>query len=625
MCGIVGVFGPQGLGVEREDIKKMLDMIRYRGPDDSGIYLDNHVGIGHVRLSIQDLSPLAAQPMTSHQGNHVLAYNGEIYNVRELQNELRSIGVELRSTGDTEALLEYYVNFGIEKTLRTIKGMFAFIVWDKKNHTITAARDRHGIKPLYYKLGTKNQIFFSSELKVLAHSDYEPDINTLNATLMGLGATWGESTVFKKINHVCAGEWITFSRDGSKRRHEFFRIDDFVDQDFSEQLETYKTREIVDYVHNELKQSIESQLLSDAPVAAFVSGGVDSSLIASIAKLKNPNLRLYHCDVNGASETPAAKELAQKIGLDLRITSVSDQDILDNTAITTYHYEAPLNYHNGACVPFYLLSRQAGKEGIKVVLTGEGSDEYFLGYPNIAIRPYLHALQKAGACFQDIFHKIPRTGDFLWQKKENTPAEQLRNLMFRYELHDRREEAASRLEFIKSKKELDFRVTCIDMVIGNVRTLLQRNDRLGMAGGLESRFPFLDENLAKLAVNLPSKYKIRKILHASDWRHAFLSDKWIVREIANKYMPHSLAFRRKFGFQSSVYRRLQVSPSFYFNGFIQEHYGMNNKAIERMLISAPQHWRENLFSLEIWGMVFPLQKKIEDIQEHIKINTKIVS
>ena len=236
MCGIVGIFEPSGLSVKKAEIVKMIDMIRYRGPDDSGIYIDDHVGIGHARLSIQDLSPLAAQPMISNEKNHVLAYNGEIYNVKDLQNELKDIGVNLNSTGDTEALLEYLIHFGIEKTMHTIKGMFAFIFWDKVNRTIIAARDRHGIKPLYFRIGSKGQIFFASELKVLAYPDYEPDLCTLNATLMGLGATWGEPTVFKNIKHVCAGEWILFNSDLQLKRNEYFKIEDFINIEIEKKI-----------------------------------------------------------------------------------------------------------------------------------------------------------------------------------------------------------------------------------------------------------------------------------------------------------------------------------------------------------------------------------------------------
>jgi asparagine synthase (glutamine-hydrolysing) len=419
---------------------------------------------------------------------------------------------------------------------------------------------------------------------------------------------------------------LLFNKNGDIIRKNFFKIDNFINFNLHEQNSKLSKSETVDYLHKELQHSTESQLKSDAPVAAFVSGGVDSSLIAAIAKTKYPNLKLYHCNVNSESETQAATLLAKELGLELIVESASDQDIIANTAITTYHYEAPLHYHTGSCVPFYLLSKKAGKDGIKVILTGEGSDEYFLGYPNIAIRPYLHKIKKISGTLQNLFHTIPRMEDFLWQKLELLPSEQLRNLMFRYELQDRTEGAASKFNFISNKTEKDLRILCIDMVIGNVSTLLQRNDRLGMAGSLESRFPFLGENIAELAINLPSKYKIRKTLKFTDYRHAFYSDKWIVREIANMYLPNSLAYRRKFGFQSSVYRRLSVSPEFFNNGFIQEYYGMNDRAITRLLNTAPEKWKESIFSLEIWGSIFPLKKSFDEVQEQINkystINSK---
>jgi len=622
VCGIVGVFTPNEKNLFKQDVLRMMNMIRYRGPDDSGIYTDNHITIGHVRLSIQDLSKLAAQPMLSHNKNLILAYNGEIYNVKELQNELLTKGIILKSTGDTEALLEYIVNFGIEKTLDKIEGMFAFVLWDKSKKVLIAARDRHGIKPLYYRQRSNGRIDFASELKVLAYPEYEPDLCTLNANLMGVGATWGDPTVFKHVKHVCAGEWLLFNIKGEIQRNKFFKIEDFINNSLFENNSKLSKSKIIDYAHDELKYSTESQLLSDAPVATFVSGGVDSSLIASIAKTKYPNLKLYHCNVNSESETKAAIQLANELKLELIVVSASDREILNNTAITTYHYEAPLHYHNGSCVPFYLLSKKAGQDGIKVILTGEGSDEYFLGYPNIAIRPYIQQIKKISTRLQKLFHTIPRMNEFLWQKIELLPSEQLRSLMFRYELQDRIDEASKRLNYNNST-EKDLRLLCIDMVIGNVSTLLQRNDRLGMAGGLESRFPFLGENVAEMAINLPSKYKIRKTLKFNDVRHAFHSDKWIVRELANIYLPFSLAYRRKFGFQSSVYRRLSVSPEFYKHGFIQEYYGMNDKAICQLLNTAPLRWRENIFSLEVWGQVFSMNKPFDQIQDYIDKYTAI--
>lgn len=623
MCGIVGIFRPEGSEVTRGELEPMLDQIRYRGPDDSGLYVDGCVGLGHVRLSIQDLSSLAAQPMVSHCNRYVLAYNGEIYNVRQLQHELHEHGMALKSTGDTEALLEYIAAFGIETTFDKVEGMFAFALWDKQQQRLIMARDRHGIKPLYYRFGPKGEVHFASEMKVLAGKNPEPDLCTLNATLLGLGGTWGDPTVFRHVKHVCAGEWLVFRHGKEMRRKVFFHVNDFVNEELNRELKGLKKDEIVQRVYDDLNTSTEKRLISDAPVAALVSGGVDSSLIATMASQKYKNLSLYHANVMSESETSAARYLAKSLGLELHMVDVSDEDILDHTPIATYHYEAPVFYHNGSCVPFYMVSKLCGQDGIKVVLTGEGSDEYFLGYPIYAIRPYVLRYEKMLRFFQNLLHRIPRLGNLLWPRKENDHAEQLRHLMFRYELQERRGEAAKRLSFVRNKTEQDWGVMCLDMVIGNVRTLLQRNDRLAMAWGLESRFPFLGHDIARTAVNLPSKYKIRKVPRVSDWRHIFISDKWVVRAIADRYLSHALAHRGKFGFQSSVYRRLQVDKQFFKNGFLEEYYGLNQKAVGHLLEFATPRWLGMVFSLEIWGNVFPLGRTVDQTREQIRRHVRI--
>ncbi|MHC4083590.1 MAG: asparagine synthase (glutamine-hydrolyzing) [Planctomycetota bacterium] len=618
MCGFVGIFRPNGSEVPKDKINAMLGIISYRGPDDSGQYFAPGIGLGHVRLSIQDISSLAAQPMVSHNKRFVIAYNGEIYNVRELQDELSIKDQVLKSTGDTEALLEYLDIFGIEKTLSKLEGMFAFALWDQQERMLILARDRHGIKPLYYKAGSNGEIIFASEMKALVTSQPEPDLCTINSTLLGLGGTWGEPTAFRGIRHVCAGEWMIFRENVDKKRHSSFHINDFVDQELHNELKKLSKGQIIDRVANELEESVRMRLISDVPVACFVSGGVDSSLITALAAKYYPNLKLYHANVASDSETLAAEHLAKTLGLEMRAVKVTDEDILDYTPIATYYYELPIMYHGGSCVPFYMVSKLAGEDGIKVVLTGEGSDEYFMGYPDLAIRPYLRMYHKTLEFFQNSLHCIPPLGNIIWPRKSDDPSTHLRNLMFRYELEQRRGEAAEAFHFVHNKTDLDWHVMCIDGVIGNVRTLLQRNDRLAMAWGLESRFPFLGSNVAKTAVNMPNQYKIRKTLGSHDWRHCLISDKWVVRKIAERYLPQKLANRSKFGFRSSVYRRLKIDKRFFYKGFIAEYYGLNNRAIDHLVESATANWLSQVLCVEVWGQIFPLRWSVDASREHLK-------
>jgi asparagine synthase (glutamine-hydrolysing) len=618
MCGVVGIFRPEGTKVAEDELQSMLDRISYRGPDASGLYTADGIGLGHVRLAIQDLSSLADQPMVSRSKRFVLTYNGEIYNVRELQGELKRKGVMLKSTGDTEALLEYLATFGVAATLSNIEGMFAFALWDRQERSVTLARDRHGIKPLYYTTGPKGELRFASEMKSLISSQPEPDLCTINAILLGLGGTWGEPTVFRGVRHVCAGEWLVFRQDAKVKRHIFFHINQFVDRCLHDELDQLSKDEVVEKVANAMQKSVSLHLVSDAPVGALVSGGVDSSLVTAIAAQDYPNLRLYHANVISDSETLAAKQLAKTIGLELQHVAVTDEDVLDYTAIATYHYEMPMGYHFGSCVPFYMVSNLAAKDGVKVILTGEGSDEYFLGYPIYAIRSYLLRYHQVLGFIQNILHRLPAIGNLLWPRMKADPANHLRNLMFRYELEERRGSSAEALNFIRNKTELDLRIMCLDMVIGNVRTLLHRNDRLAMAWGLESRFPFLGYALARIAVNLPSRYKVCKVLRFGDWRHPFISDKWIIRKIAERYVGQSLSHRAKFGFRSTFYRRLKIDKSYFRGGFMAEYYGLNSRAIDHLFDTGTQDWLAQILLLEVWGQIFPLGRNVDVTREHLR-------
>ncbi len=619
MCGIVGIFRPYGARVVENEIKSMLDRILYRGPDGSGMYVAEGIGFGHARLAIQDLSLLAAQPMISHNKRYVLTYNGEVYNVRELQKELKEKGVVLKSTGDTEALLEYLSEFGVEATLAKIEGMFAFALWDQRERNLVLARDRHGVKPLYYTMGPRGEVRFASEMKSLICSQANPDLCTLNATLLGFGGTCGDSTVFRGVRHVGPGEWLVFGRDIAMKRRVFFTINDFVDQTMYDELRRLSKEEVVNKVKDALEESIELRLISDAPVGSLVSGGVDSSLIVAMAMFKgrSPGLKLYHANVISNSEISPAQHLSQTLGLKLQSVNVSDEDILDNTPIVTYHYEIPIIYHSSS-VPFYMVSKLAGQDGIKVLLTGEASDEYFLGYPIYSIQPYLLKCRQILGFLRNLLHKVPAIGNLLRLNREADSASSLIALVSRYERERRRTEAAKRFSFIRNKKELFWHVKCIDLVIGSVSSLLHRNDRLAMAWGIESRFPFLGYHLARIAANLPGEYKIRKTLNFSDWRHPFITDKWVVRKIAERYLPAELAHRAKYPFRSSVYQRLNVDKQFFQNGFMAEYYGLDNRAIDCLFDTAAPLWLCRLMLLEVWGQIFPLGCSVDAVRDHLR-------
>lgn len=624
MSGIIGIFRPAGSQVAKDEVQSMLEQILHRGPDGSELYTSEGIGLGHARLSIQDLSSPVVQPIVSQNKRYVLTYDGDVYNARQLQDELKERGVVLKSIGDTEAILEYLTSFGVEATLAKIEGMFAFALWDQQEQNLTLVRDRYGGRPLFYSIGPKGEVRFASEMKALISAHPEPDLCTLNATLLGLGATWGEPTVFRGVRNVCAGERLVFGQNPETERHVFFHINDFVDQYLYDEIRRLPGNEVIDSVANALQESVETRLVSDAPVGALVSGGVDSSLIAAIASRRYPDLKLYHANVTRDSEMPLPEHLARALRLELRSVDITDEDILDNTPITTYHYEIPIIYHS-SCVPFYMVSELANKDGIKVALTGEGSDEGFMGYPTYAIEPYLRTYHRIIGFFQNLLHCLPSLGNLLWPKKEADPASHLRRLMFRYELEARRGDAAKVLDFVRNQTQLSWHIRCVDNIIGNMRTLLHRNDHLGMAWGVESRFPFLGHRLLKMAINLHGRYKYHRTLRFSDWRHPFISDKWIIRKIAEQYLPSDLAHRTKYGFRSSVYQRLKINKRYFQNGFMVEYYGLNKRAIDYLFDTATPAWLANILLLEVWGQIFPLGWTVDVAREHLRRHVRIES
>ena len=616
MCGLAGIIRPSTAAVELREIESMLDRMRFRGPDDSGVHLGPGLGLGHVRLSIQDLSPLAAQPMKSRCGRFMIVYNGELYNHDVMRDELTAEGLSLQSTGDTEALVEYAAAFGIDRTLERIEGMFAFALWDDQEKTVTLARDRHGIKPLYYELSPDRELRFASEMKVLLDRQHAPDLVTLMAITCGLGGTWGEPTVFQGINSVRAGEMIVL-RDGQiLRKQRYFKLEQFIDPEFNAYLDTRSPGQVVDLVGEALQASVSGTLLSDAPVCAFVSGGVDSSLIAAMAMKEYSNLALYHANVVGDSELGNAQALAKALGLELRTVDVTDQDVVDCTPLATYHYEMPIGYHHGGCVPFLRVSELAGADGMKVALTGEGSDEYFLGYPHLSIRSLVLRYKKFMGFMQYLFHKLPGVGPVLWPLEESNSATHLKRLVFRYELEVRREPARESFAFLSNSREQDLQAQVLDLLHGNLCTLLHRNDRLGMRASLESRFPFLGHDLARLALNLPSRFKVRLTRRFYDWRHPFITDKWAVRSVADRLMPSALSNMKKFGLRSTFYQRADVDRGFYENGFMAEHFQLTRSALDHMCRTMSPFWKHQVYSLEVWGQLFCMGWSLEETREH---------
>ncbi|MPZ26533.1 MAG: asparagine synthase (glutamine-hydrolyzing) [Micromonosporaceae bacterium] len=626
MCGIAGKCAAATRPVPPDQVRAALAPIRHRGPDGEGVWTGPGVGLGHLRLSILDLSQRAAQPMVSSDGRYVLSFNGEIYNFRELRQELAAREVAITSTGDTEVLLSYLAVHGCAGTFPRLDGDWAVAVWDTREEVLTLARDVHGVKPLYYGRTADGGLAFASEMKALVTTGLvaaEPDPAAVGAALLGHSVTWGDRTFYRGVHAVRPGEQLTFDRRrGTVDRRPFASLYEWVDAGLQQELATAPRAEVVRRVDEAVRAGVRSRLVSDAPLGCLASGGVDSSLIVANAVEDRADLPLYHADVAADSERPAAEALARTLGLQLRVVRVTDSDILAAVPDVTWCNDGPLTYHLNA-LPFFAVARLAGSDGIKVLLTGEGSDEYLLGYPEEALRPILTLANRVKAVPRSWLAALsPRGTRLFWPHPEDTYAHRLAELLSGFE--QARLSAANRAAApAGSARDRRSRDASLSLAQSHLVSLLHRNDRLGMAWGVEARFPFLAPEFARLAINLPDRYKLRRVLRPHDRRHPFVVDKWAVRAVAAQRLPAHLSGRPKRGFPVSIMQRLTVSPKFFADGFLADLYSLDEPAITMALGPKPTEWQTRLLLLEVWGQLFFRGGSPESVRESLHTHTQL--
>jgi asparagine synthase (glutamine-hydrolysing) len=623
MCGIAGVFHPRS-APRTAVVDAMLDLIAHRGPDGRGVVSDGPTVLGHVRLSILDLTDRAAQPMRSHDGRFLLTYNGEVYNFADLRSRLLADGVAIDSTGDTQALLEHLVRFGVDDTLARIEGFFAFALWDARDHVLTLARDRLGKKPLYWSC-VGGAVRFASEMKALADATTRPDLTTLDAMLLGFSGTWGRATPFEGIESVEAGSIVQF-RDSSIPSHRrWFTLEELVDPSLHAELDGANEADVLRWLADAFDRSLAFRMVSDVPVASLVSGGVDSSLVTVLASATDHPPELYHADVVADSERPAAESVAARVGRRLHVARVTDESFLSQVARATWFNDAPLTYHVNA-VPFLSVCERAGGDGVKVLLSGEGSDEFFLGYPQYGLAPYLDAIGAGKGRIRSLARRAaPRVVDQLWPSAAESKNAMLRELVSRAEVPLLEQSSEGSVGHLSTKNERRAHVATLSLARSHLASLLHRNDRLGMAAGVENRFPFLGNDLTRLAVNLPARYKLRWVPRLHDRRHPFVVDKWLVRELAARRLPEALAMREKQGFPVRVQDRLRIRPSLFAGGFVSQHWRLSDAAVEEILDRSSPTWQLGLALVEIWGRQFFKGESCDEVAETFARHTELRS
>lgn len=506
MCGIAGVVDRRGGPVDRAVVEAMTRALAHRGPDDEGVEIHENVGLGHRRLSIVDLSAAGHQPMASADGLLWLTYNGEVYNAAELRDELRGLGSEFRSRTDTEVVLRAWETWGRDCVHR-FNGMFAFAVHDRRQRRLTLVRDRFGVKPLYYAV-TAQHLLFASEVKAfLEHPGYSVRVcpQALNEYLTFQNVL-SDRTLFQGVRLLPAGTMleVALTEDGVSPPQRYW--------DFEFRPEEMSLEEASDEIYRCLKRGVERQLMSDVPVGSYLSGGIDSGSVTGLAAAHLPRIATF----TGGFDLSSASGL--ELGFDERATSE-----LLSYHFQTEHYEVvlkagdmeavmpDLSWHLedlrlGQNYPNYYVSRLASRF-VRVVLSGAGGDELFAGYP----WRYLRTLQ---ATSREQFLRLYY--DY-WQRlvtDEERRACLQPSVARDVEGHEPFDEF--RRVFDGHDIEIGSLADCVNACLYfECKTFLHGflvvEDKLSMAHGLETRVPFLDNDLVDVALRVPVAHKLANL------------------------------------------------------------------------------------------------------------------
>jgi asparagine synthase (glutamine-hydrolysing) len=562
MCGIVGIVSvdPRA-GVDRVRLEAMRDLLRHRGPDDAGTWIEDGVGLGHRRLSIVDVAG-GHQPMASEDESAWLVFNGEIYNHPVLRPSLEARGHRYRTRCDAETILHLYEEDG-ERCVERLHGMFAFAIWDRRRRRLMLARDRLGIKPLYYAL-TDRELVFASEIKAIAACGaLRPVLNeTLLPEFLANGFVAGDETFFRGVRKLLPGRVLTWTPEQAPHQRRYWHL-------------PAPTQEVVGGLEEQarelrrlLEQAVRSHLMSDVPVGLFLSGGIDSSGLAVLmSRIMDSRLRTFAVgfDEPGTNELAYARLAARAAGAEHREVVVSGSEFFDALPRLVWHEDEPIAFPSS--VPLYFVSRLA-REHVKVVLTGEGADELFLGYNRYRVTAWNERLGRAwrrlvpevvrrgvaGAVrvlpnparryAARTFLTVPLDPRHLFYDNFAVFPEALQRGLFRDPaLAGAADPYAEGLRAYEAAPGgiLD-RASAADLQTYLVE-LLMKQDQMSMAASVESRVPFLDDALVEYAVRLPARLKLR------GWR-----TKAVLRRALRDVVPSQILNRRKMGFPVPVGR-----------------------------------------------------------------------
>lgn len=561
MCGIAGAIAPPSANVTRETIARMLDALAHRGPDGHGIVeypaQGSRVLLGHRRLAIIDPEG-GKQPMCDDEAGLAITFNGEIYNFRELRDELAACGYRFALNSDTEVLLRAYQHWG-DRVVERLRGMFAFAIWDARTERLFLARDRFGEKPLFL-CETHGGLYFASEIKALLELPFaKPGVN--------LSAVWdflayryvpGPKTLFEGVRKLPPGTCATWEK-GKLTERRYWSPPDGEIREARRETRGREQERVPEFL-DQLDQAVKLQMVSDVPFGAFLSGGLDSSAIVALMTRHNSNVKTFSVGFGegGYSELGYANVVAKHFGTQHHELTVGFDDIVANLPKLVGFRDAPVSEPSD--IPIYMLAKEASKT-VKMVLTGEGSDEILGGYPKHVFERFAQGWQLVpGYVRHSLIAPLTQSLPYSFRRTKTAVAnlniEDWRERYVRwFGALDHRERAE--LSVLRMNGEaVDSNVPPFDAAPGSSTlrrilyfdqtswlpdNLLERGDRMTMAASIESRVPFLDHKLAQFVSTLPDSCRVKG-----------LKTKWILREAGRSLIPDAILDRKKVGFRVPV-------------------------------------------------------------------------
>ena len=589
MCGFVGFIDKKKN--KKKIIKDMADIIVHRGPDSDGYYVDEDCALGFRRLSIIDLSG-GTQPIYNEDNSLAIIFNGEIYNYKEIKEELVKKGHKFRTESDTEVLIHGYEEYK-EGVLDKLRGMFAFVIYDTRDKSLFGARDFYGIKPLYY-YKDDNEFMFGSEIKsFLGHPGFKKELNRdMLKQYLTFQYSVGEDTFFKNVYKLRPGHYFKY-KDGKLEIVRYYELK--IDTDNSKSIDEWKR-----IIREELKESIKYHKVSDVEVGSFLSSGVDSSIVATLSDVDKTFTVGY--DNKKYSEIDYAKELSDMIGVKNISKKISKEEYFEKFPMIQYYMDEPLA--DASAVALYFVANTASKH-VKVSLSGEGADEIFGGY-NIYHEPY------SVSWYNKIPYPIRRFIGILAYPMRNHSGfnflvRRSKKLEDRYVGNAFIFEPGDANKILSYNDKRDFKeltrpyyekiqgyddvakMQYIDFNFWLIGDILLKADKMSMANSLEVRVPFLDRPLVSSVINMPAKYKIV----GNQTKYAF-------REVCKESLPEKWASKKKLGFPVPI--REWIKEEDVYNDIYEKFMGSEEffkpKKIIKLLEEHKNGRRDN--SRKIW-------------------------